>query len=219
MITLIHPSYGRPQMAFKAFSEWLQKSTGDFEYILSLDSRDKTIPEYQKLFKPELIHISDSVNCVQSTNEAAKISTGDILIYLSDDFSCPDKWDKKVSDALDPNKLQLLKVHDNLQPFKNTVLTIPIMTRALYNDLGYFWHPEYESIWVDVDLWYACAKHKAGNVIVERKDLVFPHNHYSKKGNGYYDGTGKQHDNTQRWNDGKALINRMSIANGWYRQF
>jgi len=179
-ISLIHPSRGRPTKALSTFKHWIGQASGkiELEHILSIDLDDETKGAYLVQFHSSKILINDNDCVVKATNHAAKISTGDVLIYLSDDFMAPKDWDleifsRKLHESKEP---VLLKVHDNLQPFNKDVLTIPIMNRVLYERLGYFWHPEYLSMFVDQDLYHVC---KNNNWLQYAPLLIFPHEHYS----------------------------------------
>ena len=131
------------------------------------------------------------------------MSGGEILIYVSDDFGCPENWDKLLRERIPKADNYLLWVDDGIQN-RNTVVTIPIMSRGLYNTLGYFWHPDYESMWVDVDLYYTVKKLSA---LVDCKDLLFEHRHYSI-GKAQYDDTYKAHDNQARGDKGLQIFNQ-----------
>jgi hypothetical protein len=212
--SLIHPSRGRPHQAFSAYKEWMNNASNEnpYEYILSIDKSDAHCNEYQKLFEGLVnIEINDNKNCVQATNEAARSTTCDIIIYVSDDFGCPNHWDVELQVFVPEDKEYLLWVDDGIQG-KNAVITIPIMSRGLYQRLGYFWHPAYESMWVDVDLYHTCQKL---GVIVDCKTLLFEHRHYSVgKFQVPYDDTYRAHDNTDRNNKGKEILARRQ-AEGW----
>jgi hypothetical protein len=176
MISLIHPSRGRPAKAKQTLNLWLQKSSKSIkiEHIITIDSDDSKLYSYQQFFKD--VSISDSRCVVEATNYGTSLATGNILIYLSDDFSCPLNWDllvmEKFKNITEP---LLLKSDDCLQPFGVDVVTIPIMNRELYNKLGYFWNPIYKSMYVDQDLYWTC---KNNNWLSLAPDLKFPHNHY-----------------------------------------
>lgn len=202
-ISLIHPSRGRANKAKATLDTWFSKANGvNFEHILSLDTNDADATNYHA---PTLI--SDNSCVVEATNKAAKLSSGDILIYMSDDFDCPFDWTrlliKEFTDAKGPI---LLKVDDCLQRFDVPVLTIPIMNRQLYDKLGYFWHPGYKSMFVDEDLYWTSKKL---NALKLAPHLKFPHNHVS---------TGKaQDDETYRrtaahWDSGKAFYAQRKAA-------
>lgn len=176
------------------------------EHILSLDSDDPQRSGYISLFEgtespyTKSIRVNDNTCVVEATNKAAQVATGDILIYLSDDFKCPQDWDKLIVDRMhtyhDP---LLIKVDDCLQPFNADVLTIPIMNRALYDRLGYFWNPIYRSQFVDQDLHHVCLNNKWLKLCPE---LQFPHDHYVN-GKAVRDETYNR--NAANWDTGKKI--------------
>lgn len=204
-ISLIHPSRGRPQKAKETYEYWMQNASGtiNIEHILSLDFSDPSKSDYHRFDKMTTDH-NDCV--VEATNQAAQIATGDILIYLSDDFKCPKDWDllivEKFKDVQEP---MLLKVDDVLQRFEADVLTIPIMNRELYKRLGYFWNPLYKSMFVDQDLFWVCAN---SNWITFAPELKFPHEHYSN-GKAKIDPTYTRSD--LNWNQGKEIYTKRKM--------
>lgn len=214
-ISLIHPSRGRAQKAIETWLYWLQNAYGKlpFEHILSLDSDDGQLEEYIKLFNNSKIVIGDNTNVVEATNRAAKIATGDILIYLSDDFKCPKYWDEALntrfhtSNDVPIDSPLLIKVDDCLQKFYVKVLTIPIMNKELYKVLGYFWHPGYKSMFVDEDLFWTCANN---DWMALCEDLKFPHEHCSI-GKAERDETYKRSE--LNWNQGKELFAQRKLEN------
>ena len=213
MISLIHPSRGRYDRAYHTLREWISKSSSEIEHILSLDESDPQVARYQNTFirnrcANTQIIVNPNSCVVEATNHAAKIATGDIMLYLSDDFKCPHNWDKElISRFKDVESPMLLKVDDCLQQFHVDVLTIPIMNRGLYERLGYFWHPEYKSMFVDQDLYWTCHKH---NWIVPCPELKFEHQHYSV-GKSKKDETYTRSDSN--WNQGKELYRRRKSLN------
>lgn len=215
MISLIHPSRGRPQKAFANDMKWISCAGVNVEVILTIDSSDAW-RSYFDLYPPYpsdavtdyvRMYMGDHKSVVEATNRAAKESKGDILVYLSDDFDCPDNWGKLIEKEFEGvTGPMLLKVDDCLQKFDVRVLTIPIMNRALYERLGYFWHPEYKSMFVDEDLYWTC---KNNGWLKKAPHLKFPHNHVS---------IGKaENDETYRrsaanWDQGKAVFARRKAA-------
>ncbi len=203
MISLIHPSRGRPERAFKTYSEWMVKSSceHEIEHIVSVDVDDPTLSQYQSIFSGKFV-CNGSDNVVAATNNAAQYATGDILLYLSDDFQSPQNWDKLIVDAFGERITEpcCLKVDDCLQPFHVAVLTIPIITRALYEKLGYFWHPEYKSMFVDEHLYWTC---KENGWLLEAKQLKFEHRHPA---NGKADNDETYRRSANNWDQGKALF-------------
>lgn len=131
---------------------------------------------------------------VEAANHGASRALGNILIYLSDDFEAPQDWDLTLHEIIGSDPM-LLKVSDGVtakhlgnETGTANILTIPIMNRALYEKLGYFFHPDYKSMFCDEDLFQTCVKN---NWLVRREDLLFPHNHWvngkAKKDQTYID--------------------------------
>ncbi len=185
LITLLHPSYGRPSKAFKALKHWKATASGNnkIQHILALDYRDSNKAGYllNARSEPELnITLADSYCVVDATNRAAKMATGEVFVYMSDDFECTDGWDQQIVDFVNNNDLNgkpyLLRANDNYQS-EYDVLTIPIMSRSLYEELGYFWQPEYKSMFVDNDLFHLTSE--MGVLYDARNDIKFNHIHYT----------------------------------------
>ena len=216
MITLIHPSRNRPQMAFDQYKNWMAKSTGlvPIEHILSIDIDELQANEYRQLFKDSLI-VQDNPSdgyVVGATNVAAKHAKGDILIYLSDDFDCPTQWDVLIVNRLKGKVMAGLEVNDSYQTNRN-LLTIPIITRDLYDKWGFFWHPEFKSMFCD-NFMYEQIKREG--VLVDAMDLVFEHKHYSR---GLM---AKDQTNTRseaQYNNGRLIFNKLSKQLGWNCQY
>src|SRR5690606_13234289 len=209
VISLIHPSRGRPQQAFDTMTKWIDRAGARVEYILSLDEDDPTLSEYQRLFNGQKsIVIDKNTSVVEATNVAAKCSTGNILLYLSDDFDCFEGWgyalEKEFSLYSGP---VLLKVDDCLQRFTVRILTIRIMNRECYDRLGYFWHPDYRSMWVDCDLYETASRRK---MIQFAPHLKFEHLHPSN-GKAKTDETYTR--SAANWNQGKAVFDRRKRVN------
>lgn len=215
-ITLIHPSRGRAVQAFDAAKTWLKfASCGrSVEYLMVVDADDAELPLYRelrKVFTPwsynknalfsMLVRHTDSV--VAATNAAAGMSSGEIMVYVSDDFVPPYGWDGELASwFLGADFPMLLKVDDCLQPFGVRVLTVPVMNRLLYNALGYFWHPEYKSMFVDCDLYEVCDQR---GWLRFAPELKFVHNHCSV-GKAVEDATYKR--SALNWSQGEELFKR-----------
>lgn len=172
-ISLCHPSRGRPLKAVMTAEKWITEAGVPVEHIFSLDESDRYHKAYKTIDKL-LVNPNDCV--VQATNHAAKASTGDVLLYLSDDVDCYKNWGQDLERICSLYSGEyLIKVNDGLQPFKNDVLTFPIMSRPLYEKLGYFFHPSYSSMWVDVDLYHVCERL---GVLKFHSEIKYQHNHY-----------------------------------------
>lgn len=208
-ISLIHPSRGRAEKSIRNVENWiLNAGKGvEIETVLSIDLSDPDRTEYTKLYAESwvtsTVMLRDNSCVVDAANVAAKASTGDILIYCSDDFKVPENWGqllvKEFEGIQNPT---LLHVDDCLQKFTARVLTIPIMNRALYEKLGYFFHPDYKSMWVDCDLYETCDRI---GVIKKAPHLKLPHEHHCI-GKAANDETYRRSE--ANWNQGKKVFDR-----------
>lgn len=210
LISLIHPSRGRAEKSLKTTNEWYNKfghEGNDVELIVSLDNSDIEKDKYIKLYEDNGYHgdyriiFYDNKSVVEATNKAAEWCRGDIIIYLSDDFSCPPNWGALVLKEFEGEERPLLlKVDDCLQRFEVPVLTIPMMNRKLYETLGYFWHPGYRSMFVDEDLYWSALKLGA---IKNAPHLKFEHQHVSV-GKAQDDETYR--NSAKNWDQGKEFF-------------
>lgn len=211
MISLLHPSRGRAEKSFNNAKEWIEKAGCEVELIVSIDKSDNWKP-YFNLYTPYphdakppywRLYMNDNDSVVQATNIAALESVGDILVYLSDDFKCFGNWGLAVQKEFEGvSEPLLIKVDDCLQKFQVPVLTIPIMNRALYERLGYFWHPEYKSMFVDEDLYWTATKLNAMKMCPH---LKFEHAHVCV-GKAPDDETYRR--SSANWEQGKAVFQR-----------
>lgn len=183
--SLVHPSRGLPEQAREVVKRWLKRAARAerLEHVLAVDRSDPALAEY-RAWAVERSHlvVNEGDDVVSATNVAAAACHGDILVYLSDDFDCPPAWDELLEAEfirrnLDPLVAPfLLRVDDGLQRQQARIATLPIMSRALYRHLGYFWHPEYRSMYVDRDLFEVCDRL---GVVVAVPELRFQHLHHS----------------------------------------
>lgn len=203
MISIIHPSRGRPQKAYETAIKWHTRTSIKFEYVLSLDRSDPLEPEYGKLFNYGQYVTNDNSSLVEATNIAVRSTSGDILVYLSDDFDCPNSWAELILKEFEGvTGPMLLKVDDCLQKFDVPVLTMPIMNRALYNLLGYFFHPDFKSMHCDEHLYQRCARL---GVIKKAPYLKFEHWHVS---NGKAENDDTYRRSAANWDHGVMMMRK-----------
>jgi hypothetical protein len=203
-ISLIHPSKGRPYQAALTFRKWMDNASGKYEieYILGLDDNDATVDQYVGLFQPPIqLAITNSRSCVQAANAAAKLSSGDILVLVSDDFECPKDWDVILADAMPLNKKAAIQVDDGITNFAE-LLTIPIINRLMYEHLGYIYHPAFSNMFADNHLYDVCKKH-----IIKVKE-VFQHNHYVN-GMRKKDAVDQAHGGEKQYLEGKKIYESL----------
>lgn len=217
-ISVIHPSRGRPISAYATACKWKYFADNEIEYILSLDNDDPELSQYKELFDEFGIGAfgmsNDNKSAIEAINRAAKISSGNLIIVISDDFDCPKSWDTLLISAIhgDAEKLAMyvdmrtdfiVKTQDGLQ---KTLITLPIMDREYYNRFGYIYHPDYLHMHCDEEM--TIVGHMLGRVI--NVDLLFAHNHYTT-GKMQMDAINVKNNST--WAHGQYTLDRRANDN------
>jgi len=208
--SLLHPSRGRCARATEAIREWTARRSGSHavEHILSVDT-DDDVDGYRRVANAEEVQLVVNANrsIVDAVNAAARTSTGDVLIVVSDDFGCPDDWDRVLAEVIGDRRDVAVLVHDGVAA---RILTLPILGRALYETLGYVYHPDYVSMFVDDDLTHTA---RAMGKLVDARHLLFPHRHYTA-GKSALDATyARQNSNAAWWHGWRVIEKRR--ANGF----
>jgi len=207
--SLIHPTRKRPHYAWLCINMWakLMSPHNDLEYVLSLDCDDAK--SYLGMLAglagtlPFKVTIGDNRNVVQALNRGAAVSTGDVLVYLSDDFECPENWDNVIQRAVKKQEDWVLHVHDGIQ---DKTATISILSREYYKRHGRIYHPDYMSMFVDNDF---TEEARAEKKLIRRMDITFKHNHYSK-GGVPYDETYAKENSPEAWAVGERVFNQRA---------
>lgn len=203
LISIIHPSLGRPVQARMAYDHWLKTASGDHEYewILSLSQADASIEEYHHSFlgTDAILLVAPTKSVVQAANEGAKVCAGQIIIVASDDMFSPEMWDSRILHKFEMIEGPgLLQIDDQITTKK---MTLPIMNREAYARLGYVYHPAYISMYADDDL---RATAIANGMYYNGTDIVFDHRHFSV-GKSKYDSTYRTENSPKAYKQGQIL--------------
>ena len=207
-ISLLHPSWKRPDLAFACYNDWMGKADdiSEIEYILCLSEKDPTLPKYKELFanaaRLVMTIIPDNGLIIQA-NHAASLSDGNLLISISDDFSCPASWDTVLLTALEGKSDYIVKTDDGTQPW---IITLPLMDRAYYNRFKYIYYPMAFHMFCDTEMTHV-ADLLGKKVYV---NALFPHNHYTV-GGMQKDEVNAQNDSS--WAQGEARYLSMIPTN------
>lgn len=199
-ISIIHPSRNRPSQAAATISKWLlnAEDRSQIEYILSVDTDDKTLRKYKEIAKVHGLRILTNSNktAIAAINYGAHYSTGNLIIVVSDDFDCEKGWDTALLKETEGKEDFYLKTQDGIQPF---IITLPILDRKCYEHFGYVYENSYKHLWCDTEM--AAVGHMTGRTIYS--DLFFEHNHYTVK-KSKKDMINKKNDST--WQQGKKMF-------------
>ena len=170
-------------MAFETAKKWLSsaQNINEIEYILSIDENELEKKEYNnnidyfnnKLLADSKIEVNNNNNAIEAINIAAKNSTGNIIIVISDDFDCFNDWDYHLIKNINGREDFLAKTSDGIQDW---LITLPIMDRKYYKRFGYVYYPEYHHMFSDTEMT------EVGDLlgrVIDLKNLYFIHNHYT----------------------------------------
>ena len=204
LISLIHPSLGRPVQARKCYDHWMKTASGDHEYewIVSLSIKDASLEQYHQTFTNSnaVLITANTRNMVEASNEGAKVCAGQIMILVSDDMWSPQLWDERILHKFEMiDGPGLLQVDDGITSKK---MTIPIMNREAYAKLGYMYHPDYISMFADDDL---RATALSNGMYYNGTDILIEHRHFSV-GKSKYDKTYQSENSRTAWRIGEKIF-------------
>lgn len=216
-ISLLHATRGRPAQAWRTRMDWLRSATNPdaIEHIFAIDADDETS---MPLLVARCVFIKDSVGPVGAWNAAAKVSKGQVLVQLSDDFAPFQGWDTAILDTIgDTSQPAVLAVSDGHR--NDDLLCMAICTRARYKQQGDLFHKEFFSMFSDN--WFSHCAFRDGVVIDARDRIVFEHMHPAF-GKGRMDETYARSNATLNYQTGAGTFNRLqegirvpSEIDGW----
>jgi glycosyl transferase family 2 len=194
MISILHPSRGRPGTSFDTIDDWedMADNIHNFELIVSLDEDDPLLDQYKELYGESEIVVNKNKSAVDAINNAAKVAKGDIMMVVSDDTDCFDGWDTALLKELEGKEDFILKTQDGIQDW---IITNPILDRAYYNRTGYIYDPDFKHMFCDT--WLTVQADISGRKITS--NLMFKHLNDSIK-----DDVRKRSDAT--WQEGERTF-------------
>lgn len=151
-------------------------------------------------------------------NEAARRSTGELLVQVSDDFVPPLNWDLRLIDAiitrgggLDwPKKPIVVRVSDGFRD--DGLMTMAVCNRAYYNLDGYFLMPAFRSVFSDDLFSYKAYKRvrDGAAIMVDARDIVFRHeHHYHCPDTVPLDATYRRQNSAEAYSEGERLFDAL----------
>lgn len=202
-IALIHATRGRPKQAMDARTQWLAAASDPLriEHIFAVDVDDEET--LKATANCRRVIVSKPEGCVKAWNLAAVQSSAPVIIQMSDDFTAPQDWDKKILSHI-PNTAHeyVVKVSDGIR--RDDLMCMAIMTRARYLRFGYMFHPDYLSMYSDNEFTEVASR---DGVIIDATDVVFTHRH-PLANLAQWDKTYIDSNSDDRYKHGKALFDR-----------
>lgn len=191
----------------RVVNDWSNKSeTKSFEWIIAVDAPDqasqKAVTSITNTPVRLCVQQEAPWNCVKGWNLAAANSTGKVIIAVADDFNPPMAWDSHLLALSPPNWVEEERVIHVNDGYVRDICVLGIITRKRYERFGYFFYPQYESVFCDTEL---TATAQRDGVMIEAMHLLFEHLH-PDCGKRQRDQADLVHASSARWQHGESLF-------------
>jgi hypothetical protein len=166
----------------------------DVEYVLCIDPRwgfdVEDMTKYDTRLDNVHVVLNNKRRCyVDGVNLAAEASTGEFLIVNADDqFACQEwdhflfgAWGDSPYGCADTDAFVIEVSTGTPNEHERGVMVMPIFSRARYEQQGFVFYPEYESMFADNDF---CESARQDGVVIDARHLMFPHKHPMFDGKG-----------------------------------
>lgn len=201
----------RPQKAKASIDNIINKCNSmNYTILVSIDEDDETMKDFD--YKDDNVFIvkGTSKNKIDAINRDMDIFEGwKILINTSDDMVFQIKgFDDIIRQDFNGNYDKVLHYSDGNQ--HSNIMTMSIMGVDFYNRFKYIYHPDYKSLWCDVEAtevaWLLGKYEYMGD-----QKILFRHMHPAW-GLGEYDEQYKKTESREFWDsDYKVFINRKLL--------
>lgn len=149
----------RPQWCLNTLTTYYKMLSGkhDYLFVLTLDDEDLTMTSRVMLNRlsqfPDLaVYTGDHANKIEAINDDVPEKGWDVLVVVSDDMiPIVSGFDDQIAQDMEkhfPTFDGALHYDDALFGH-NTTITYSIMGKALYDNIGYIYHPDYQSFYCD----------------------------------------------------------------------
>lgn len=184
--SILHTS-ARPDQWRKIYDAWMAAADGpaEVEYVLCVDPRwgfTLDPANYENWLDNIVVVQNTGRRCyVDGVNLAAVASSGAILIVNADDQYPCEHWDTELSRAIEFSKIGkggsgsfVVECNEGGREHERRIMPMPILSRARYDQQGYVFYPEYESMCADNDFFESAYQ---DGVVIDARHLLFPHRH------------------------------------------
>lgn len=207
--SICHPT-ARPYGFQISMQTWMRlaDNPSSIEYILCVDEKWGFPKNFS--YPGAVITYNKGRKCmVDSVNEAAKASTGKILIINSDDMFPEEHWDTKMLSKF-PNLEDEFVLHVCTGSDRDeTLITIQIETRKRYLRKGYAMYPEYDGMYADDDF---TGHAYLDNCVIKAFDIMVEHRHPGLK-KAPMDAVYAHENRAEAYRTGLQLFNQRKSRN------
>lgn len=194
-IALLHATKGRPEKALATMRLWAERAYTPalVEYVLAWEKSDEASTKYfdEKLPIAEMSWSEGGVVAIRGEfggsapawDAACRVSSGSLLIQISDDLLCPEHWDAALLNRLSPGWEQeniVIAINDGLRRDRLMCHAICTATYAAFK--GEFLHAGYQSMYSDSDFTITAYRDQDRGQckVIEARDLLFEHDHHCR---------------------------------------
>lgn len=192
------PTYARPKKFLECLSLWLQyaSSKNEMFYNINCDVDDEMSNSQEFMSDVKSLFIAYgkgaeySLNYDFNTDKISAINDHiqgrdfDVVICASDDMIPQvDNYDTYISDSMSewyPDNDGALHFNDGSGSETDSLITLSILGKKLYDYFGYIYHPDYKSLYCDNE--FTQCVYRLGKVVYIDKCII-KHAHYSLDGN------------------------------------
>ena len=180
IISLLYPT-ARLAMWEDVCQKWYDATSDPEQVELVIVTEWDVLPDkHKKRFPHTVIERNTGRPClVDGFNRAAELSHGQVMVAIADDFVPVSKgWDEELLKVLDGKLDQQVVVWASTGGSNDAHFIVhPIMTRPYYEQIGYWFWPEYDAYFADNELNDVAVR---DGVILDARDrLHFDHIHPS----------------------------------------
>lgn len=180
-----------------------------YRYVFSLDLSDvRLIPYFGELgllpFKPEVL-VGPNQTVIEAVNRvAALVRDEELMINLADDFGYREGWDVRLLSFIDTIDRPDYLVHVTDMDNAADLPVIQIVSTAFYRRFGYFFFPEYISMFADNEL-LEVARRLGACKVYQGESLGFDHRH-PNWGKGVWDDTYSRENTPEAYRQGHHVF-------------
>jgi len=202
-ISLLHATRGRPEQAAEARKKWIEAAAkpGRVEHVFAIDCDDEaTLKALAKL--NHRVVPQKGGGCVAAWNLAAKASTGEVLVQLSDDWTPIPGWDEEfIRRFRDVSQPGVLRPSDGRR--RDDLLCMAILTRARLKQQGELLHRGYLGIYSDDEFSFRAYQ---DGIVIDARDMILMHDHPNYNPNVEMDETYMNQNSSEREKQGRSLF-------------
>lgn len=213
-----YASRSRPDKFRRGLESIAQNSVSDNYVVLAtLDSDDSAIEQYRKelrecsIASQVIATVATSKNKIDAINRDLNVvQDWDILVNMSDDMVFTAQgFDEVIRLAFGGNTDLFVHFSDGYQ--KSNISTMSIMGRKYFERDGYIYHPDYKSLWCDVEATEVaklrgCYKYMGDNI------NILTHLHVAW-GKAEWDDLYKRNENPAMWSHDEKLYHERKARN------